>query len=147
MIINDKKIIDKLKSNEVVKNKKTNMLYAFLFGGLIGLIGQLFYELFLLIKINNELSTLFVSALIMILSFILTCIGIFDKIAYFAKAGILIPISGFANSITSSALEGKTEGLIFGIGSKMFSLIGSVCTYGIVSSIILGLIYYFIRMI
>ena len=71
----------------------------------------------------------------------------FDSFALIAKAGASIPISGFANSITSSALEGKAEGLIFGVGGKMFSLIGSVCTYGIVSSIVLGFIYFLTKVI
>ena len=78
----------------------------------------------------------------MLLSFLLTCFGVFDKFVSISYAGALIPISGFANSITSSAIEGKSEGIIFGIGGKIFSLIGSVCTYGIVSSIILGIVYY-----
>ena len=100
-----------------------------------------------LLNVGHQVSLTLTSGTIVLISFILTCLGIFDKLVNIAYSGILIPISGFANSITSSALEGKSEGLIFGIGSKIFSLIGSVCTYGIVSSIFLGLIYFVYRVI
>mgnify|MGYP003307929413 CR=1 FL=1 len=148
MIINDSKVKKRLIENGKEKHKIKNILQAFLFGGLIGAISQVLYMLYNeTFKVNESNSSLLVSATIIFIAFLLTCIGIFDKIGLIGKAGLLIPISGFANSITSCALEGKTEGLIFGIGGKMFSLIGSVCTYGIVSSIILGFIYYFIKVI
>ena len=98
-------------------------------------------------NIVEDKSNLLTSATVIFLSFLLTGFGVFDKFVNIAYAGALIPISGFANSITSSALEGKSEGLIFGIGGKIFSLIGSVCTYGIVSSIILGVFYFIYRVI
>ena len=140
MIINNSKVKQRLKENEKVKNKYKNVLMAFLFGGLIGMFSEAVYQLFNIgFKIDPSNSSLFASAIIIFISFY--------KFANIAHAGALIPISGFANSITSSALEGKSEGLIFGIGGKIFSLIGSVCTYGIVSSIILGLFYYLIKVI
>lgn len=143
LIINDSKVINRVKENQKEKRKIKKAILAFFFGGIVGLIAQGFYVLFYEgFKINKDTSTLLTSGTIIIISFLLTGIGIFDKFVSIAYAGILIPISGFANSVTSSALEGKSEGLIFGIGGKIFSLIGSVCTYGIVSSIFLGFIYY-----
>lgn len=143
MIINNSKVQEKVSKNGKVKNKLRNALQAFFFGGLIGLFGQTLYFLYQnLFSFDDEISSLLVSISIVVIAFLMTCFGIFDKFVLIAHAGALIPISGFANSITACALEGKSEGLIFGIGSKMFSLIGSVCTYGIVSSIILGIIYF-----
>ena len=143
MIINNNKIKNKINENSKDKKRIKKVMLSFISGGIIGLIGQLFFVIFNnLIKFNETNSSLFSSAIIVIISVALTCFGIFDKLICYSYCGLIIPISGFANSITSSALEGKSEGIIFGIGSKIFSLIGSVCTYGIVSSMILGFIYY-----
>ena len=119
-----------------------NCFNAFWVGGLICSIGQIILDICKSRGLSQELSGTVVSIILIGLSAFLTGLNIFNKIGKFAGAGSLIPITGFANSITSSALEGKSEGMIFGIGSKMFSLIGSVCTYGIVSSIVLGFVYY-----
>ena len=79
---------------------------------------------------------------IILITCILTGVGVYDKIAKYLGAGIFIPITGFANSMCSSALESKTEGLIFGIGSNMFKLAGSVITYGVVSAYLVSLVRY-----
>lgn len=143
MIINNSKVLEKVKSHSKEKHKVKKAMLAFFFGGIIGIFAQgLFYMYKDIFNITEDISTLLTSATIIFIAFVMTGIGIFDKFANIAYAGALIPISGFSNSITSSALEGKSEGLIFGIGGKIFSLIGSVCTYGIVSSIVLGIIYY-----
>ena len=73
---------------------------------------------------------------------ILTILGVYKKLANIFKAGLFVPTSGFANSVTSSAIEGKDEGLIIGVGSKIFALAGAVITYGIVISTLFLLIYY-----
>ena len=146
MIVNDSNIKNKIKTNSKDKYKIKRAFLAFVCGGLIGLLGQIIYFLLnALFEVSEKNSTLLVSAFFIIIAFLLTCLGVFDKLTTICYCGIIIPITGFANSITASALEGKSEGMIFGIGSKMFSLIGSVCTYGIVSSIFLGLIYFVIR--
>ncbi len=146
MIINDSKVQKKLKDNAQNKDKLKNILFAFFFGGLLGMVAQGVYILFNEVgMIQEDTASILTSASFIFIAFLLTCFGIFDKFALIAHSGVLIPITGFANSITSSALEGKAEGLIFGIGSKMFSLIGCVCTYGIVSSIFLGIIYYLMQ--
>ena len=78
---------------------------------------------------------------------LLTALGLFDKIGQRAGAGTYIPISGFANALTSCAIEGRSEGLIFGIGSNMFKLAGSVIVYGISSAIIYSIFYYFLSLL
>ena len=148
MIINNSKVFDRVKENSKEKHKVKKALLSFFFGGIIGIFAQgLFYMYKDIFNMVEDTSSLLTSATVIFIAFLLTGIGIFDKFVNVAYAGALIPISGFANSITSSALEGKSEGLIFGIGSKIFSLIGSVCTYGIVSSIILGFIYFLFMVI
>ena len=143
MVISNNKINDTLKENFKEKHKIKKAFLAFFFGGIIGLLAQgLFYMYKDIFNNSLDISSLLTSGTIMLLSFLLTCFGVFDKFVSISYAGALIPISGFANAITSCALEGKTEGMIFGIGSKMFSIVGSVCTYGIVSSIFLGFVYY-----
>ena len=143
MVINNSKVDEVVKENFKEKHKVKKAVSAFFFGGLIGIFAQSVFYLYKdIIMINEKDSTILTSATVIFISFILTGIGVFDKLANIAYSGALIPISGFSNSITSSAIEGKSEGIIFGIGGKIFSLIGSVCTYGIVSSIILGIVYY-----
>ena len=78
---------------------------------------------------------------------LLTGFGVYDRLGQIAGAGLFIPITGFSNSLTSSAIECKNEGLIYGIGSNMFKLAGSVITYGIVSAITLSAITYLVRML
>lgn len=144
MIINNSKVKKQIIENQKEKDKIKKALKAFVFGFLIAILAQLMYDFFLnIFSITLNESSILTSMSAIFISFLLTGIGKFDNFANVALSGAVIPITGFANSITSSALEGKSEGLIFGIGSKIFSLIGSVCTYGIVSSIILGFIYYF----
>lgn len=134
-----KKIVDE---NKTSKNKFKRALLAFIGGGCVALLGQLIYDLLILAKIESKdaLSLMLVS--IIAISAILTGFGVFDKIAQHIGAGSFIPISGFSNALTSAALESKSEGLIYGIGSNMFKLAGSVITYGIVSAYILGIVKY-----
>lgn len=126
-------------------HKTRNAIIAFVVGGVLAVASQFAFEIlqssFSFSK-ENASSTVVIT-IIMITSF-LTGIGVYDKLAQFCGAGLFIPISGFANSLTSSALESKSEGLIYGIGSNMFKLAGSVITYGIVSVYILGILRYFL---
>ena len=137
-----KNITDK---NKQVKNRTKRVIMAFVGGGVIALIGQGVYDLFYYVFNQNEKNslTLMLVTIILITS-LLTGIGIFDKIAQCFGAGSFIPISGFSNALTSAALESKSEGLIYGIGSNMFKLAGSVITYGIVSAYILGILKYIV---
>lgn len=118
---------------------------AFMVGGLIGMIGQFFLELYQIIFdfTEKEAGPIMLITLIL-LAAILTGLGIYDKLADFAGAGFFIPITGFSNAMTSSALEAKSEGLVTGIGANIFKLGGAVITFGIVASFVLGGIRYVI---
>lgn len=133
--------------NDYVMNKmpKSSLVAdcakAFLIGGLICVIGQIIMEL---IQANFDLDKNAVSGLTSVIMVIigatLTGIGIYDKIGKFAGAGSVVPITGFANSIVSPAMEHKREGIILGIGANLFKLAGPVLVNGITASVIYGLI-------
>lgn len=128
-------------------HKIKNAFHAFLYGGVIGIIAQGVLEFFMnFYKINQEEATPMMIITLVLISCLLTGLGIYDKLAQKAGAGTFIPITGFANSMTSSALDSKSEGLVMGIGSNMFKLGGTVITYGIVSSALLGVIRYVITL-
>ncbi len=137
-----------IKKTEDKKDKLKRALIAFASGGCVAIIGQLFFDLYNgLFNINDKDSITLMLVSIIFITALLTGIGVFDKIAQKCGAGTFIPISGFANALTSSALESKSEGLIYGIGSNMFKLAGSVITYGIVSAYILGILRYVVLVI
>lgn len=81
------------------------------------------------------------SSMMILLAVILTCIGVYDKVAQWAGAGTAVPITGFANSMCSAALEYRSEGLVLGVGANMFKLAGSVVVFGVVAAFIIGVIY------
>ena len=122
-----------------------NCLWAFFVGGIICTIGQFVHN-----NIEDALGLTHLAAtnattLVMIgLGAFLTGIGIYDKIGKKAGAGSIVPITGFANSIVSPAMEFKREGYIFGVAARMFNLAGPVLVYGITSSVVVGMIYYLI---
>jgi len=123
------------------ENKVRNMIVAFFVGGIVGLIGQLLITFF---SGFNNISSSEASSLMMVTIIFLSClftgIGFFDNLISKAGAGLFIPISGFAHATTSSALEYKKEGYVFGIGSNIFKLSGSVILYGVVSAYVFGII-------
>ena len=132
------------------KSPKTELwptlLYSFLIGGLICCFGQAINDLlagWFPSMTETELSA-WTLVVIIFLTCILTGIGLFDDLARFAGAGTIVPITGFANSICSSAMEFKREGIIFGMCAKMFTVAGPVIVCGVVSSILIGIIYLFI---
>lgn len=130
------------------KDKLGRALIAFISGGIVAVIGQLIFDLYSKgFNINEKDAISLMLVTIIFITAILTGFGVFDKISQKNGAGTFIPISGFANALTSSALESKSEGLIYGIGSNMFKLAGSVITYGIVSAYILGIFRYLILVI
>lgn len=123
-----------------------SLINSFWVGGLICCIGQGIYDFLAYLfptMTDTELGAWMLIVLIFITCF-LTAIGIFDKIGNFAGAGTIVPITGFANSIASPALEYKKEGIIFGVCSKMFIVAGPVIVCGTVASVIVGIIYLFI---
>lgn len=118
-----------------------NALLAFLSGGLICIIGQGFTDFYSwAMKLPPEKAGNPAAATMILIGALLTGLGYFDKLAHYAGAGLAVPVTGFANSMVSSALEFKREGYILGIGSKMFMLAGSVITYGVVTAFFVGLI-------
>lgn len=131
------------KRHEPKQHKLRNALLAFVFGGSLAVFGQ-FYANFLVeqFQMKADQSILVVVLTVIFLTALCTGLGIYDQLAQWVGAGLFIPISGFANSLTSEALESKSEGLIMGIGSNMFKLAGSVLTFGIVSAILFSAIRY-----
>lgn len=119
-----------------------NCLKAFLIGGLICLFGQVLNYLFKKAGFNDEYVKAMTPSVLIILTAILTGIGIFDKIAKHAGAGTIVPITGFANSVVSPALEFKAEGIILGTGAKIFTVAGPVIAYGTAAAVIYGIIAY-----
>ncbi|GGF83943.1 stage V sporulation protein AC [Paenibacillus aceti] len=119
-----------------------NCLKAFLVGGFICFIGQCIQQLFMTFAgmSAKEASSPTVAVLI-IISVILTSLGVYDKIAQWAGAGSAVPVTGFANSMCSSAIESKAEGLVLGVGANMFKLAGSVIVFGVVAAFIVGLVH------
>ena len=118
-----------------------NCFNAFWVGGLICVIGELISEYFKSRGFSISESGTIVSMSLIFISAFLTAINVFNKIGKFAGAGSLVPITGFANSIISPAMEYKSEGYVMGVGAKMFTVAGPVLVYGISTSIIVGLIY------
>ena len=115
---------------------------AFLFGGLICVIGQSLMDMYLYLGLSKDNASMSVSITLIFLSALLTGLGWYDRIAKHAGAGTLVPITGFANSVAAPALEFKTEGYILGLGAKIFIISGPVILYGILASVLYGLIYY-----
>ncbi len=118
-----------------------NCFNAFWVGGLICAIGQIIFEICQTRGIDETTSYTIVSIILIFISAFLTALNLFNKIGKFAGAGSLIPITGFANSIVSPAMEYKSEGYVMGVGAKMFTIAGPVLVYGISSSILVGIIY------
>ena len=144
------KPIDTKKNYQEYVDKKTpnspiwkNCINSFLIGGLICSIGQIIFGFCKYKGLDETDSGTIVSIVLIGLSAFLTGLNIFNKIGKIAGAGSLVPITGFANSIVSPAMEYKSEGYVMGVGAKMFTIAGPVLVYGISTSIIVGLIYYF----
>ncbi len=137
--------MNKEKYDEIIKkhikedNLIKSMIISFLSGGLIGLIGEILTSIFLRFYNIND-SYLMTFIVLIIIGSLLTGIGIFDKLLSICKCGLIVPSTGFANTMTSSAMDAKSEGYIRGIGSSIFKLTGSIILYGVVFGIIFGLI-------
>ena len=133
-----KKIVKKYTPNE---NRIYNGLIAFITGGLMGMLGQFLLEVYsYFLNIPTKEAGTFMIITLIAIGCLLTWFGFFDKIVNFCKAGLLIPITGFAHSMMSAALEYKKEGLVTGIGANMFKLAGTVIVFGVVSAYVFGLI-------
>jgi len=133
------KYVDKKSPNSPIFK---NCFNSFWVGGSICIIGQFISEICKYIELDSQLSGTIVSITLIAISAFFTCLNIFNKIGKFAGAGSLVPITGFANSIVSPAMEYKSEGYIMGVGAKMFTVAGPVLVFGISSSILVGMIYF-----
>ncbi len=121
-----------------------NCLFAFLIGGMICTLGQLLRNLFQSVCGMNETDAGTLTCAVLILAaVVLTALGLFDRIAKVAGAGTLVPITGFANSVVSPAIDSHAEGLILGVGAKIFTVAGPVLLYGTLAGSIYGVIYWF----
>ena len=137
------KMTDKASPNSP---KLKNCLFAFLFGGGICCFGEILNSLWRISNLSEDEAKLATPAVVIIITAILTGIGVFDNIARVAGAGTIVPISGFANSVVSPALEFKHEGFILGTAAQMFSIAGPVIVYGTASSFLYGLIIYIFKL-
>ncbi|AGA69810.1 stage V sporulation protein AC [Desulfitobacterium dichloroeliminans LMG P-21439] len=122
-----------------------NIIRAFIVGGLICVFGQIIINSLVQMGLPKEQASTATTALLIFLGALLTGLGVYDVIGKFAGAGSIVPVTGFANSIVSSALEYKREGYVMGVGAKLFTVAGPVLVYGIATSIAIGIIVYFLR--
>lgn len=136
------------KYNQYVKektpthNKIINFFNAYWVGGAICILGQALNNYYSSLGCNKDQAGGYTSLTLILLSVILTGFNLYSKLAKFAGAGTVVPITGFANSVAAPAVEFKKEGQVFGIGCKIFTIAGPVILYGVFSSWVLGLIYY-----
>ena len=121
-------------------------LRAFAVGGLICALAQAFSDLYGIWMVRDDAAAL-TSITMVFLAVLLTALGIFDHIARFAGAGTLVPITGFANAVASPAIDSRAEGLVLGVGAKIFTVAGPVLLYGTLSGALYGVIYILWRMI
>jgi stage V sporulation protein AC len=118
-----------------------NSFIAFVSGGIMGLLAELIIEIFgCLFGFSRVISANFMIIIFIFIASLCTGLGFFDKLVTKFKCGLLIPITGFAHSMTSSSMDYRTEGFIYGIGSNMFKLAGSVIIFGVVSAYVFGLV-------
>lgn len=119
-----------------------NCLCAFLVGGGICSLAEALFHGYLALKISEENVKILVPITLIFFASLLTGLGIFDDIAKFAGAGTLVPITGFANAVAAPAIDDKSEGLVLGVGAQMFTIAGPVIVYGVLTSVIYGVIYW-----
>ena len=122
-------------------------LWAFLVGGTICTFGQVLHDIFQkLCSLSEEIAGTLTSVSLILVAVILTALGVFDNIAKHAGAGTLVPITGFANAVVSPAIDSHAEGLILGVGAKIFTVAGPVLLYGTLAGSIYGVIYWLCEM-
>ena len=142
---------DKMKYENLVKkhtpkeNIAINVIVSFCVGGLLGIIGQFLVDIFsYYLSIPSKEASVFMIVTLIFIGCLLTCLGVFDLLVEKAKCGLIVPITGFAHSMMSTALEYRREGLVTGLGANMFKLAGTVILYGVVSAYVFGLIRFLI---
>ena len=124
-------------------NEKRSLIHAFWVGGVICLIGQGIRYLFeYALGLQGDELAGYVSMVLIFLGSFLTGLGVYDRIGKYAGGGSIVPITGFANSVVSPAMEFKTEGYIYGTAAKMFTVAGPIIVFGVVGSVLVGLLYF-----
>ena len=133
------KLVDRLSPKSELGQ---GLLRAFLTGGIVCTLGQIFIEVgqrYMDMMVSTSVT--FASMMIVFITAVLTGVGVFDKIGQFGGAGAFVPISGFANAMVSPAMEFKREGLVLGLGCKLFTIAGPVLVWGVTASVLVGLVY------
>ena len=126
-------------------NEKRSLLHAFFVGGTICLVGQFIrFILEITLGLYGDILSGTTSIIMIFIGSLLTGLGVYDRIGKFAGGGSIVPITGFANSVVSPAMEFKTEGYIYGLAAKMFTIAGPILVFGVLSSVCVGLIYYIV---
>ena len=134
-------VTDKSKKSKVF----VNCSKAFLIGGAICTVGQVLITVYQFAGMGEEDARTLTSVSLIFLGVLVTAFGLYDDLAKHAGAGSLVPITGFANAVSSPAIEFKTEGFVLGVGAKMFVIAGPVIVYGVFSSVIFGVVYWALR--
>lgn len=141
----NKDIYDEIVEKHSPKEDKfINCLKAFFVGGLLGLIGNFLVELYSSFGLPTSYAGVFMIITLIFIACLFTALGFFDNFVKWARMGLIIPITGFAHSVQSAALDHKKEGLVYGFGSNIFNLAGSVILYGVLSAYFFGLIRFLI---
>lgn len=141
---------EKQKYDEMVKQVSPNSpvflncIKAFVSGGFICTIGQVIHNFIANYSFTEDEASLITSIVLIFTSALLTGLGLYERLGKFCGAGTIVPITGFANSVVSPAIEFKKEGLIFGMAAKMFIVAGPVIVYGVLTSMVVGFIYFFV---
>jgi len=135
-------MVDKFSPNSKLLSNCTK---AYVVGGLVCVFGQVLYGMFMSGGASRDVAGSLVAMSLIFVAVLLTGLGKFDDIVKFAGAGASVPITGFANAMAAPAIEFKKEGYIMGVGAKMFLIAGPVIVYGTLASMVVGLIYYFLR--
>ena len=133
-----------LEERQLKKKYFKNALFSFIFGGIISLFGQLILEIFKNFDVNDKEAITYMLLIVIFIAILLSGFGIYDKIGQVAKCGTVIPVSGFANSMASSAMEYKPEGFILGVGANTFKLAGTVIVFGVFSAFVVATIKYLV---
>lgn len=147
MSVSEKQYSEMVKNASPPSPKFKNLFFAYFVGGLICTLGQLFTELYQYLGFQNKVVKMLVPVTLIFLASLLTGLKIFHKIAKFAGAGTLVPITGFSNAVTSPAIEFKNEGWVLGVGAKIFTIAGPVIAYGTAASILYGIFYWIVKLI
>lgn len=129
-------------------NETRSLLHAFWVGGIICLIGQFIrFMLEYLLGLYGDVLAGTTSIVLIFLGSLLTGLGVYDRIGQYAGGGSIVPITGFANSVVSPAMEFKSEGYIYGLAAKMFVIAGPIIVFGVIGSVAVGLVYYIVGLL